>query len=202
MLERGSLRVLGAVLAGWIVLAAAQAAPAAIVIDVGTHYLLPNTPGQAVQIFVSTTDANRVGGCNLNAQIDGAGPAFGGVAGPAITNVDLQTGTIFAGNNDGESNLAPFEVPMLAMYSILTHTSTVPASGLLVTLTVDTTGYTTPGQSWTLNLNNTLNGATDFAPTAATITDGLIIIPEPCTLAVLAVGAAGMLLRRRRRARA
>jgi hypothetical protein len=156
------------------VLAAAHGAAGGIVIDVGTHYLEPNLAGQTILIRVSTTDGNRVGGCDLNVQVDGGGPPQGGVLGPAITAVNLESGTIFAGNNTGQNNLGSF--PQLALYSIVTSSGTVGAGGLLATLTVDTTGFRTLGQSWTLQLGNTLNGPTDFAPIPAAITDGKIVI--------------------------
>ncbi len=190
-----NLAAIAALLAG--VLIAATRAPAAIYIDVGDHLLLPNTPGQTVFITVSADAADAVAGCNFNAQIAGGGIAYGGQAGPAISAVDMETGTIFAGNNTGQSDLG--SLAQLATLSIVTASGTVPADGLLATLTIDTTGLATPGATWPLELGQTLNGPTDFAPAPAVITEGTIqIIPEPTSLALLALPALALLRRRRR----
>ena len=176
---------------------AAKPARAAIFIDVGNIKLLPDTPGQAVQIHVTTDAADFIGGCNFNAQIGDGGSAFGGTDAPTITGVDLISGTIFDGNNRGQTDVG--SGPQLATYTIVTGSGTVKADGLLATLTIDTTGYTTLGQTWALDLGQTLNGPTDFAPTAAIISDGTItLVPEPGVFAILAVGCLLLMIRRRR----
>jgi len=178
------------------VLIAAGGASADMYIDVGNHKLLPDTPGQTVRIMVSTDAADVVGGCNLNAEIAGGGSAYGGAAGPAITGADMEAGTIFDGNNAGQTDLG--SIPQLAIRSIVTTSGTVLADGLLVTLTIDTTGFTTPGSTWMLELGQTLNGPTDFAPTPAIISEGTIeLIPEPASLVLLSLGGLALLVRRR-----
>ncbi len=186
-----------AAIAAVVVLIAAGSVSADMYIDVGNHLLLPDTPGQTVRFMVSTDAGNTVGGCNFNAEIAGGGPAYGGELGPAITAVEMEAGTIFADNNTGQRDLG--SLAQLATYSIVTTSGTVPADGLLATLTIDTTGFTTPGATWTLELGHTLNGTTDFAPAFVMITEGTLeIIPEPTSLALLPLAGLALLGRRRR----
>ena len=107
-------------------------------IVVENDVLLPNRAGQTIQIMVSGGTA--VSGVDFNAEIAGGGTVNGGTAGPAITNVDLVTGTIFAGNNSGQQNI-PSNSPQVYEGGISTTSGTVAASGLLATLTINTTGF-------------------------------------------------------------
>ena len=196
MSKRPTHLVAVAALAACVVLLAARSAPGELYIRVDNVKLLPDTPGQAVAIWLTTDAADRVAGCNFNAEIGGAGPAFGGIDGPKITGVDLVTGTIFDGNNRRQTNIN--SLGQLAMYSIVTEGGTVPAGGLLATLTIDTTGFTTLGSTWTLALGQTNNGPTNFAPDLAIVTDGSIrLVPEPAAAALLALGGLALLFRRR-----
>ena len=138
-------------------------------VPVGTHTLQPNTPGQRVQIFV--TGGLAVQGMNFNAQIADGGPELGGsIDGPDITGVDVLAGTIFANNNTGQQNPGSFS--QLGIRYTTTNTGTVNASGLLGTITIDTTGFSSGG--FDLRLDNTLNGDTDFAGLPINITNGRI----------------------------
>ncbi len=144
-------------------------------ISVGQHALLPDTPGQTVEIFVS--GGFPVQGMNFNLQIADGGPTVGGsVAGPAIANLDILTGTIFATNNTGTSDQdGPFPdpYPQIEWRSTTTMQATVAAEGLLATVTIDTTGWSSG--SWVLSASETLNGSTDFTLMPAVIFDGAII---------------------------
>src|SRR5215207_3688133 len=109
----------------------APAAFAALSIDTGAHALLPNTPNQ--RFTLSVTGGNAVEGLNLYVQVADGGPAAGGaVVGPAITDVDILAGTIFAGNNLGSFD--PGSTPQLASRFTLTSSGTVPASGAIAKL--------------------------------------------------------------------
>lgn len=158
----------------------------AATIDVGSHILLPNTAGQEVKIGVRGDEL--VAGVNLYAQVGDGGPELSqyglppGLDGPAITNVDLLTDTIFG--SAIRQDVQP-SVPQVVVASIefVEPNRSTRADGMLATLTIDTRGFFA-GQ-WPLWLDNVLpmhvNGpfATDFAGLPIGITNGLIQIAGP-----------------------
>jgi hypothetical protein len=153
-------------------------------IVVGNDVLLPNRAGQTIQIMVSGGTA--VSGVDFNAEIAGGGTVNGGTAGPAITNVDLVTGTIFGSNNSGQQNI-PSNSPQVYEGGISTTSGTVAASGLLATLTINTTGF--QGSTFSLKLTGFgsagASGNTDFGvdgnlnPIPANVTNGNIVALYP-----------------------
>jgi len=162
------------------------------VIDVGDHELLPDTPGQVVQLFVSGGDP--VQGLNFNVQVAGGGPT--------VEDVDILQGTIFDGNNTGTFDLdgpSPDPWPLWEFRSTTTASGTVSADGLLATLVLDTTGLSVG--AWDLMVSNTQNGPTDFAGTPALIIDGSLTIgggpfapvPEPSALFLILPAGLGLL---------
>jgi hypothetical protein len=133
------------------------AATRAASVNVGTHFLAPNTSGQQVPILV--TGGEPVSGVDLFVQVGDGGAAVGGDdTGPMITNLDLVTGTIFAGNNTGAFT---DPTPLIWGATTTTTSGSIPANGLLATLTIDTTGILT-GQ-FDLILNPPTTGPTAFA---------------------------------------
>jgi hypothetical protein len=186
----------GGVLCGLMAVAVAPSlAFGSIVIDVGDHFLVPNTAGQTIVLLVSGSEP--VDGLNLNVQVADGGPGVGGmISGPSITSVDLLTGTIFAPNHTAPQD--PGSFPQLAIRTVNTSSGAVLAAGQLVTLTVSTVGFV--DGTWELKLSDTLNGPTDFAGVPATITDGSITlraIPEPNGILGLLLPAALPVRRRR-----
>lgn len=166
--------------------------------EAGNYELLENTPGQWIEIFVSSGE--QVAGCNFSAQIGGGGPQLGGTLGPIITSVDFEGSpgnpTIFFGNNKGPNNLDVIGVPQIAMYSIITDSGTVLADGLLARVEIDTTGFF-GDRTWSLTLSQPPQAPTNFAPLPVAITDGAIHIPEPASMILLAFGGAFIARRRR-----
>ena len=175
--------------------AAVSAAP---IINVGSHDLQENASGQIVYLNVTGTD--QVTAFNLKAQIgDGTGPnaepvfesiAFGGGMWDAHAN------TVTGGPISGAGQFAQASVAFNTSVS-------VPADGLLLTLTIDTTGFF-DGDSFDLLLKGTDIGSdSDFVvigggTLAPGITNGTInIVPEPTSMALLSMG--GLLALRRRK---
>lgn len=176
-----------------------------IFIDVGSHDLQPNTPGQIIEISVS--GGTGVQGMNFNVQIADGGT----VDGPDITAVDiLGTGanpTIFFGNANTPTTVR--NDPQIRSLFTTTVSDRVNTSGLLAIITLDTTGWF--GGSWALALGNTQEGSTTFPDGLApggeyvpTITEGSItVVPEPVSTSVAGVLLlAGGLIWRTRRTRA
>jgi hypothetical protein len=144
----------------------------AAAINAGMHTLAPNMPGQLVQIGV--TGGEAVSGVDLFVQVGDGGTTVGGDdTGPKITNLDLVTGTIFAANH---TDVFTDPAPLIWGATTTTTTGTVPANGVLATLTIDTTGITT-GQ-FDLILNPAATGPTAFADAGvvANLTNGLLQI--------------------------
>jgi hypothetical protein len=103
---------------------------------VGNHVVLPNTPNQVITIQVS--GGEPIAGEDFAAQIGDGGMFNSGVnTKPVFTNVDILGGTIFAGNNKGATVDAH---PLIWAVGTVTANGSVPASGLLATLTIDTSG--------------------------------------------------------------
>ena len=180
-----------------------QAAAGASTVNVGTNPIYANVSGQKVTLNVSGGDL--VDALNFFVQIgDGGNPSLGyRGTGPAITEVDILTGTIFSGNNTGQTDLTAGLLPLPAQIALVgtdTISGSVTASGLLATLTIDTTGYSA-GSSYDLKLKGTLNGDSSFGLDPMTITNGsivLVAVPEPSAVFTLILLAGGMAMRRSR----
>jgi len=167
------------------------------VIVVGNHQLVPDTPGQ--QIPINVTGGDSVYGVNFYIQVADGGPEAGGsIDGPILQDLDIITGTIFEPDNTGEYDQdgpgSPDAVPQWEGHeTTVTGLTPVSADGLLGTVTIDTTGFT--NGSWALKMSDTVNGPASFSVTPISITDGRINvgqIPEPATLLLLVLGAAGL----------
>ncbi|MDB5321009.1 MAG: hypothetical protein JWN40_2640 [Phycisphaerales bacterium] len=183
------------------------------VITVPHVTLLANTPGQTVLITIS--GATAVAGEDFFAQIGDGGTFNKGTnTKPIFTNVDILTGTIFAASNTGatrDPNNPESAHPLIWVDGTTTNTSispTVTDSGLLATLTIDTTGVTSG--TFPLILSGVGSGLTtggfttdligaNNAPISLTINNGSITIaaPEPVGLALF--GIVLIVTRRRRR---
>jgi hypothetical protein len=182
---------------GLALVVGASAARADLTITVGDHELQPDTPFQPVQIIVSGGDA--VEAVQVECQI-GNGALNGDITAPTISELDVTVGTIFSSNHFGQTPLLTGVINRwLATRGTWTASGTVAAEGLLATVYIDTTGFTSASGPWTLSLSDTRNGSTIFGDIEPTIVNGSISIqpvPEPATALFLATGAA-LLLRRR-----
>lgn len=175
----------------------------------GNHALLPNTPGQVIQLTVSSDDVG-LQGVNVAVTTGDGGPNNGGaIPAPIITAIDIITGTIFAANNTGQGGtiIGPDQY---AFASTTTTSGTVNANGVLASLTIDTTGFF--AGNWLLSVSG--NNVIGFPPTdgagSTGVTDAyqdgslfIEVVPEPSTIVLGLFAAAGMaavVIRRRRSA--
>ncbi len=182
---------------GLVLALGASAARADLIITVGQTQLQPDTPNQPVQIFV--TGGDPVEAVQVECQIED-GALNGPITAPTITELDVVTGTIFSANHFGQTPpLTGVINSWLATRGTWTSSGTVAASGLLATVYIDTTGFTSPTGTWALKLSGTRNGNTVFGDIEPTIFNGSVTlepVPEPAT-ALIAVAGAALLLRRR-----
>lgn len=140
-------------------------------VDLGDWVLVENASHQSIPVYVTGLEA--VDGADLFVQVADGGPeASGLVDGPALSNVDILNGTIFEGNNEGETGAGQI-VPQFWDSSTATteQIPTVLGDGLLATITLDTTGFFAADDDnpWDLKLANTLAG------------DSVLLAPPPGT---------------------
>lgn len=151
VMARGSTsRWVGTALVLAVLSMTASVGRGASTINVGVKKLLPHTPGQTIQLLaVPGAPVDQVTGFNLRAQLgDGLGPQ----SEPVFTGVDFQTQSMWN---------APFTVlggpvagaPQYAQASVVFNQTGVvsSAAGLVVTVTVDTTGLMTGQYDFKLN---------------------------------------------------
>lgn len=175
------------------------------VITVGNHVLLPNTPNQTITLSVS--GGEEVAGLDLFVQI-GDGGAFAGGANstPVFQNVDIITGTIFGSNNSGQSvDSTQASHPLIWDTGTTTNTGTVAASGLLATITVNTTGFLTGSLPLIITGVDPQDGPFDTvlrdsggAAIALTVTNGSVSVPEPTGVSLILLTAGFFLANKRR----
>jgi hypothetical protein len=185
-------RTIALLILGSVALASPRGSSWAAVIDAGAHNLQPNMPGQKIDFFV--TGGEKIIAVVFSVAIDGGGPAYGGILGPSITNLDLVSlGHIFSPNHGTVYN--DYSDPQLWESNTITAVGTIPATGLLATITVDTTGFG-PGEH-TLDLKGQpltdYPGDTQLLFADTLITNGSItIVPEPSSVALAAIGLMGL----------
>ena len=178
-------------------------ASAAFIIVVGDYELAPGLPDQKVELYFSSTDApQEVAGFDFNLQVGDGGPeATGGsVDGPSISNVDLKTNTVFGGLAATQVTAPSLDQVRVESITLDSGTVSVPVANdsslLMATVTIDTTGFNTLGESWSLKIHGTLNGNSQFLdgsvnPVAINSTAGSLTIaavPEPGFYAALSGG--------------
>ena len=125
------------------------------VIVVGQSNILPNQANQQVQVLISGTDL--LAGADLYVQLD----LLSGQC-PAITNVNVLSGTIFASNHTVEKDkfVGTGTMSNYATIGTTTASGTVTDSGVLVTLTLNTTGLS--AGVFHLNMSDLVNGPSDL----------------------------------------
>lgn len=210
-----------AVVGGLVALFLGAAPALAATIDVGNHELFENMANQQIQISVIPGDPpEEVAGMDLFAQIADGGPDIGvggsHIDGPEFTSADMETGTIWIDPVPTPNEILPGGQVIVGGVVLRLPGAVVEPNGLVVTLTIDTTGFfhQDARNPWELKLIETLdpsgtalldNTVPSPRPIPLVINNGTIhlIVPEPSTVLMLASLLAAVPLlawaRRRRR---
>ena len=189
-------------------------------IVIGYFYIVNNSPAVSIPIFI--TGGDPLTGMNLVLEISQSG-VFQGGGQPSITSIDMSTGTIWAGNQDaqnvkfstantpthilnspglgGPAIWTPMNSPAVKVSdNFLVLSGTVPASGLLATITVSGVGappgvYDLKVTSFMVTNNNgATTSFTGYTGDQVSLKNGVlveILAPEPSALALAAFGFIG-----------
>ena len=157
----------------------------AAVIDVGTHYILPDDV-RTIPITVSGGDPVRA--LDFFVQVaDGGSDNYGTATKPVITAINIiGPGTIFSPSNVGSH---PASLPEGMIWSDSTNTQpgvTIAAAGTLAYVTVNTAGTHSTDAPYALSVANVAANymypdyplSTDFGDITPTINEGQIIIVD------------------------
>lgn len=181
-----------AALIGWLVWGNSPAMGQLVLsIDLPEIGMLPNQANQTFDVYLGDVNgAVLVNGIAFNIQVADGGPEVPGgtTRGPAITAVDLFTGTVFAApHNNGNSGSGQI-VPQVYERGTMTEwtadglaTASLQSGFKVATVTLDTTGMNSGTFELTLN---TLNGPTKYTTLGEdlypALFDGSVtIVPEP-----------------------
>jgi hypothetical protein len=179
---------------GWAVPISRAAILPDLVINVGDFILAPNTPNQSFSIFIQNTGGTtyNVGGFSFNLQVTSDNTL--NTPAPAITAVDIITGTVFAGLGT-QTTVASVPHFWNVNFTVPPSPGTVAlVAGMttkIASFTLDTTGFFTP-MTWDLNVGDTINGQTKYFDSVGndifpTIIDGTIaVVPEPALMSCVA----------------
>jgi hypothetical protein len=195
-------RHLSLLVAAAIALTSSQRAQATTISAPSGAVLQRNQPAQPLQIMVTGPDL--IAGMTFVVQIADGGPGpetQGLIDGPDISSVDIVTGTIFGGNNQGADY--PGSYPQFAQRTIITQADTSITLGdqpaLLATILLDTTGVA-PGTYDLLLGGSPLSlGRVEFYDAAGnvvvpTIVNGSVtVVPEPSSLVLSLMAAVALL---------
>ena len=107
--------------------------------------------GERDELAIAVKGGAEIAGLDLAAEVND------GTSGPTIPAVDLESGTVFAGNHTGQTDNG--STPRRKFLSITTATGSVSADGRLATLTVDARGLTA-GETFALALANVAGEST------------------------------------------
>jgi hypothetical protein len=163
------MRVVHVVFVAALSLMICRAGDAAPSVKIGSIGLLPDTPGQVAQVYISGDQL--VEAANLYLQVGG------GAAGPEITQVDMSTGTIFDGSLWLQTDLGSVSNWQVAWGAVTTEGNPAAASGILANLTIDTTGLA--WGVWPLRIDVGDFGITDLADVPANLWNGYLAIGNP-----------------------
>ncbi len=158
----------------------------------------------SVDIPIYGTGTQDVTDMVLALQMGNGGTVTGNPAVPVFSAVDL-TGTVWENLSNGYATSSAFPPPDEIIdlnVTAVSGSSPVSGNGLLATVTVDLTGFSTAGNAWDIHLIDDFGTTTQLLEGTGDVTGqltsgSLTVVPEPVSLTLLGVGSVALLRRRR-----